>query len=706
MAKTAQNIFVPVDLPGQVLQSTDETGLTADNKRIFKASNGTFYRDFGSQTYKTSIAEIRSFGGTGKQVGNPNIQYITNDYNCPGSFVIDTTDATSVDDGATVLVDAAGNRYKRKFDGALNAKWFGVATGSWQSDNLQNALNRAHDLGVDCYVEHDQTILLNKTVYIPENTTLRLGTNTLIRGYTPTMFNIKDGGVIRGGIIFLGSDAGSNIAAGVGVFFWGGYNYTQGQRKTGIYGTEIRGTWKAGQKGVRFAVGTDEAGNETGSNDGQSIAFVTVDAKINNCEYGISSEILGTGNGYINGLRINGFITAVKNYISGSSWTIDAQIQTQSETSRPGFDSYYAYKLDKGAGNHFIFGRIWDWTPTENNPYAIIINNFNNTIFSNIGTFSNNADRFILNNGHNNTTSFYNSYGITPPSAYINSRDTGTQDDWFFFADKKYNVTCTSGDDVTNVFRQNILVGVSITNPSTEQSITIETKDSNPITLYPRFIGITMSQSDYAEKMKIEYKDDSDVWHLIFNNDNNSSYDIIANNFKGFGYDRVFAVRFTFSSPVRNTLNIKRIWFYGIGTPNAYMPCGGGTFYGDVNIPLKNASQLGTDANGRLISIEISKSKPIRVVTGDTTITTDDCTVICDAHPASAGDPISWTLPDPTTCEGQPFKLVNWNDTNGGDITLSEAVYEGSLTNTNTLAIGNQYEIQSDGTKYWLINSN
>lgn len=43
-----------------------------------------------------------------------------------GVFVVDTTDTASVDNDGTILVDAAGRRWKRQIDSHIDVRWFGV----------------------------------------------------------------------------------------------------------------------------------------------------------------------------------------------------------------------------------------------------------------------------------------------------------------------------------------------------------------------------------------------------------------------------------------------------------------------------------------------------------------------------------------------------------------------------------------------------
>jgi|LakMenEpi03Aug12_release.lakeMendotaPanAssembly.Ray.scaffolds.fasta_scaffold93873_6 parallel beta-helix repeat protein len=62
-----------------------------------------------------------------------------------GVFRYDASDTTTADNGGTVIVDAAGNRWKRQYAGPLNAKWFGARGDNSTNDTtaLQNALNAA-----------------------------------------------------------------------------------------------------------------------------------------------------------------------------------------------------------------------------------------------------------------------------------------------------------------------------------------------------------------------------------------------------------------------------------------------------------------------------------------------------------------------------------------------------------------------------------
>lgn len=58
-----------------------------------------------------------------------------------GWFFLDAADTTTADDDGTVLIDSVGRRWKRSYDGAKMAAWWGVKDGADISTPLQNALN-------------------------------------------------------------------------------------------------------------------------------------------------------------------------------------------------------------------------------------------------------------------------------------------------------------------------------------------------------------------------------------------------------------------------------------------------------------------------------------------------------------------------------------------------------------------------------------
>lgn len=89
----------------------------------------------GGATY----AQIRASNVTGNQIKC--LGRTANKDGGEGWFFLDASDTTTADDDGTVLIDAAGRRWKRSYDGAKMAAWWGVRDGADISTPLQNALN-------------------------------------------------------------------------------------------------------------------------------------------------------------------------------------------------------------------------------------------------------------------------------------------------------------------------------------------------------------------------------------------------------------------------------------------------------------------------------------------------------------------------------------------------------------------------------------
>jgi hypothetical protein len=585
MAKSAQNIFIPTDLNGQILQSTGETGLTADSVDIFEASDGTFYREIGSKTVHTTIAKIRA----STTALNPNIIYQTNEYGGPGFWVVDTTDTTSTDNLGTILVTAHGDRLKRKYNGNIHALWFGVTTvnNADISVALQAALNAAQTAACDVEFYAGGTYFItSSTVVIPTNVTLKIGNKVTIRIYKDDLagFRVKSYGRIEGGQIKLDGKTGNKA-----IWFWGGDVHGVNAAGTGIAGVKIIGDWSAGQVGVWMSVGTDSTGAEIPSNTGQDVTFIDVDCQVYGCEYGVRTQLLGTGSGFITGCMFSVITNCIKNLdIEGSGNLFRGQIETKTSANKPGFTGYWAAKIT-GSWNRLDM-MVWDWSSVGDDIYAIIIDGQNNFIYG--------AAANYVFNGLGNFTYDYLPRVTIPPGSYLHTRLLGTQDDMLFFADKKFTVTKTTTADLTPCFRQWNTLGVTVSDASTEKSIAIEPV-SGFISQSFISIGVSFHLLHVPSTIKIEYKDGDGNWNEVISLSDNTLSEVIGLASAGNIY--VYGVRYSFSSS--SDINIIRFWMYGTGDPQAFLPCGGGTIYGDLSLnALTSKSYLATDDSGKIIA--------------------------------------------------------------------------------------------------------
>ncbi|WP_242514495.1 hypothetical protein [Enterobacter cloacae] len=89
----------------------------------------------GGATY----AQIRASNVTGNQIKC--LGRSSNRDGGEGWFFLDSADTTTADDDGTVLVDSVGRRWKRSYDGAKMAAWFGVKSGTEVSSAIQSMLN-------------------------------------------------------------------------------------------------------------------------------------------------------------------------------------------------------------------------------------------------------------------------------------------------------------------------------------------------------------------------------------------------------------------------------------------------------------------------------------------------------------------------------------------------------------------------------------
>lgn len=122
----------PFDSGGNLLPGwVDQTDLTLRSQLKNKDGESLV----GGATY----AQIRASNVTGDQIKC--LGRAANRDGGEGWFFLDASDTTTADDDGTVLIDSVGRRWKRAYDGAKMAVWWGVKDGTDISTPLQNALN-------------------------------------------------------------------------------------------------------------------------------------------------------------------------------------------------------------------------------------------------------------------------------------------------------------------------------------------------------------------------------------------------------------------------------------------------------------------------------------------------------------------------------------------------------------------------------------
>ena len=137
-----------------------------------------------------NFAQLRAYSGSQTTV---NVFGINNVFDgACGVFSVNTNDATSADNGGTILVDASGRRWYRRYSGAINVRWFG-ATGDGETDDttaIQKAIDYVYSLGKP------------GTVVIPQSSAEYIFTSILVK----TNITLKS----TGGVLKLKSGTCSN----------------------------------------------------------------------------------------------------------------------------------------------------------------------------------------------------------------------------------------------------------------------------------------------------------------------------------------------------------------------------------------------------------------------------------------------------------------------------------------------------------------
>jgi hypothetical protein len=144
-----------------------------------------------------TIAELEAMG-----VPDPEYVYFITDPGKEGPFLYDSGDTSSPSDTGSVIVSAAGHRFKRIFKDRLNVTWFG-AVGDGVTDNtaaFTKALDAIRTSGGTVYVPKG-TFLLKKALVLNDRM-------NLTGQYTESklVFELSGNTATTTGVLVLGSD--------------------------------------------------------------------------------------------------------------------------------------------------------------------------------------------------------------------------------------------------------------------------------------------------------------------------------------------------------------------------------------------------------------------------------------------------------------------------------------------------------------------
>lgn len=175
-----------------------------------------------------SIAALRLLNSTG--AARPTVITLAQNYvagDGGGIFRLDASDTTSADNNGTIIVDAAGNRWKRQWSGPLNANWFGnLATGFTTA--VQSAITVAGTYGT-VEIPYGSYSLTGTLTLLTGQTLIGIGGRpTITRAFAGTMINASAAVTNLTNLDIRGAGATySNTTTDIAVLYSNGSNYYQ-----------------------------------------------------------------------------------------------------------------------------------------------------------------------------------------------------------------------------------------------------------------------------------------------------------------------------------------------------------------------------------------------------------------------------------------------------------------------------------------------
>jgi hypothetical protein len=155
--------------------------------------------------------QIRSYSGDLKSIRCGGRDAIYSGDGAHGKFFRDNSDTTSTDNDGTTLIDALGRRWKRRYNGYIDSRWFGTNGVDFVTDNYQPMMNAIAVAQSSCeklYVKSGKYKLSNELTINPDlpfelegdigatfngSTLIEKGTGFYVLGAGKSVFKLSSG---------------------------------------------------------------------------------------------------------------------------------------------------------------------------------------------------------------------------------------------------------------------------------------------------------------------------------------------------------------------------------------------------------------------------------------------------------------------------------------------------------------------------------